>query len=97
MQKTKYTIDQLYSSKIDVFQNKYQQCIEKYKNKIQEYEKKKLEETIEEKGILIDEKIEKYKQKIIHPENLQQFFLVICLETVFAFQSFCQLSKLRYR
>ena len=44
MQKTKYTIDQLYSSKIDVFQNKYQQCIEKYKNKIQEYEKKKLEE-----------------------------------------------------
>ena len=76
MQKTKYTIDQLYSSKIDVFQNKYQHCIEKYKNKIQEYEKKKLEETIEEKEILIDEKIEKYKQKIKQcEEKINGYFL----------------------
>ena len=76
MQKNKYTIDHLYSDKVDNFKSKEQNIIEKCKIKIEDYESKIMEETDIYKKESLENKIKKYKARIKQCEQkINNYFL----------------------
>jgi hypothetical protein len=76
MKKNKHTLDQLFTTKLEHFEQKEQHCIDSLMLKITDYETKLKHESNDEKKQQYQEKIDKYRRKIKHYEGkINDYFL----------------------